>query len=440
VKGLEALALHRPELRAWALYDWANSVFMTTVLQVFPIYFVTVAARDLPGPAAAGRFALATTLAMAIVAVLAPILGALADHAGLKKRMLGVFLAIGASATAGLALVGPGDWLLGAILFILGNIGATGSIVFAESLLPHVARSEELDRLTTSAFALGYVSGGLMLALNLAWIQWPQRFGLSSPAAATRLSFLVAALWWVVFSIPLLRQVPEPKVAADGLRGSLLSAAFGRLGGTLHSLRSYRHAFLMLVAFMIYNDGINTIIRMGTVFGTELGIPQAKLIGAVLVLQFVGVPSSVLFGALARRIGARRAILLALAVYGAITLLAYRMHSAADFMLIAVLVGLVQGGAQALSRSLFASLVPRARSAEFFGFFGVFDKFAGVFGPALFALMIALTGGGRAAIASLVAFFAIGALLPARLDVAAGQAAAAAADRAFETAAAQPTN
>lgn len=424
MRGLETLALHRPELRAWALYDWANSVFMTTVLQVFPIYFVTVAAKGLPPAVATGRFAWATTIAMVVVAILAPILGAMADHAGLKKRMLLLFLLLGCGATAGLFFVGPGDWLLGALLFVLANVGATGSIVFAESLLPHVAKPEELDRLTTSAFALGYVSGGLMLAFTLFAIQSPARFGLANAGAATRLSFVITAVWWLLFSLPILRRVPEPPAAADATDEPLVRAAFSRLGGTLRSLRGYRHAFLMLVAFMIYNDGINTIIRMGTAFGTEIGIPQASLITAVLVLQFVGVPFSILFGMAARRVGAKRAILVSLAVYGAITLLAYRMQTASDFMVIAILVGVVQGGAQALSRSLFASLVPRQRSAEFFGFFGVFDKFAGIFGPALFAVMIALTGGGRGAILSLVLFFVLGAFLLAKVDVEAGQAAA----------------
>jgi UMF1 family MFS transporter len=423
VSVLETLGLHRPELRAWALYDWANSVFMTTVLQVFPIYFVTVAARELPPAVATQRFAVATTVAMTVVALIAPVLGALADHAGLKKRMLALFLGLGVASTAGLALVGPGDWRLGAALFVLGNVGATGSIVFAESLLPHVARPEELDRLTTSAFALGYVSGGLMLALNLAWIQKPAWFGLADAASATRLAFLATALWWLVFSIPLLRRVPEPAVAPRTAE-PLLRAAFGRLGATLRSLRGYRQAFLMLVAFMIYNDGINTIIRMGTVFGTELGITQSALIGAVLILQFVGVPFSILFGRLARGLGAKTTILVGLCGYVVITGLAFRMQTARDFLVVAVLVGVVQGGTQALSRSLFATLVPRGRSAEFFGFFGVFDKFAGIFGPALFAAVVAATGGGRAAILSLVAFFLVGGALLSRVDVAAGRAAA----------------
>jgi UMF1 family MFS transporter len=424
-KLLERLALHRPEHRAWALYDWANSAFWTTIVAaVFPIYFSRVAASDLPPTVATARFAAATTLAMVLIAVLSPVLGAMADYAGLKMKILGAFLGLGVAATAAMYFVGRGDWELALVLFVLGNIGVTGSLVFYESLLPHIAREEERDMLASAGFALGYVGGGLLLALNLLWIQKPGLFGIADEAAASRLSFLSVALWWLGFSIPLFRRVREPerRLEEDETGGeSPLRVAFTRLGETFRELRIYRQAFLMLSAFLIYNDGILTIIRMATSYGTEVGLDQGVLISALLLTQFVGIPFAFLFGWLAKRITAKRAILLALAVYAGIGIVGYRMRTASDFYLLAILVGMVQGGSQALSRSLFSTIIPAHKSAEFFAFFGVFDKFAGIFGPALFALTITATGSSRDAVLSVIAFFVVGGMLLSLVDVEEGR-------------------
>jgi UMF1 family MFS transporter len=420
---LERFALHTPALRAWAMYDWANSVFMTTVLQVFQIYFPLVAAAELPRSQATERFAFATSTAVMLVAILAPVLGALADHTGIKKRLLGAFMLIGSVSTAALYLVRRGDWELGVILFVLGNIGATGSIVFYESLLPHVAKRDEMDRACTTGFALGYLGGGLLLALNLLWIQFPDAFGIPDVPSAMRLSFLSAAAWWMLFSIPVLTRVDEPPHDGGEVGLAALRAAFGRLRRTFRELRSYRDAWLMLCAFLVYNDGINTIIRMAVTYGNEVGIPRGHLIAAILMVQFVGIPFSLLFGLLAGRIGPRNAIHLSLVVYGAITAVGYHMTTTTHFYLLAFLVATVQGGSQALSRSLFASMIPPSRSAELFGFFGVFEKFGGVVGPAVFAMVVSATGSSRPAILSLVAFFVIGGLILARVDVSRGRAA-----------------
>ena len=425
---LERFGLHRPELRAWALYDWANSAFMVTVVTaVFPIYFSSVAAADLPPATASFRFALTTTVALTFVALLAPVLGALADFAGVKKKMLAACLGLGVAATACMFFIQRGDWVLAALLFALANIGVTSSLVFADSLLPHVARPDELDRVSTAGYALGYLGGGLLLLVNLAWIQRPELFGLGGAALASRLSFVSVAVWWLGFSIPLFRKVPEPPRAggADERAGrSAVRASFVRLFQTLRELRGYRQAFLMLLAFLIYNDGIGTIIRMATTFGTEIGLEQGDLIAAVVLVQFVGVPFAFVFGQLAARVGAKHAIFLSLAVYVVISVLAYGMTTAAEFYALAWLVGMVQGGSQALSRSLFASMVPRHKSAEFFGFFGVFEKFAGIVGPAVFAGMIYVTGSSRGAILSIMTFFIVGGLLLSRVDVEEGRRAA----------------
>jgi len=422
---LSRLGLHRPELRAWAWYDWANSAFMTTVVAaVFPIYYAKVAADGLGDATATFRFGIATTIALTATAVLSPILGALADATGGKKRLLAAFAGIGIAATAGLALVGRGDWGLALALFMLGNIGIFGSMTFYDALLPHIAKPEELDRVSTAGYALGYLGGGVLLAINLAWIQQPAWFGFADAGAATRAAFVSVAVWWALFSIPLLRRVPEPAVDPAAAAGASFRTAFVRLTHTLRELRRYRHAFTMLVAFMLYNDGIGTIIRMATLYGTQVGIDQGSLIGALLLVQFIGVPAAFLFGAVASKVGAKPAILGALVLYTVISVLAFRMTTASDFMILAALVGLVQGGSQALSRSVFASLIPKDRTAEFFGFFAVFEKFAGIFGPLLFSAAVALTRSNRAAILSVILFFVAGGALLVTVDIDEGRRAA----------------
>jgi UMF1 family MFS transporter len=430
---LARLGLHRPELRAWALYDWANSVFMTTVMQVFPIYFATVAASHMPPAEATERIAWTTAIAMTTIALLAPLLGAIADYAGIKKKMLFASIAFGATATAALVLVGRGDWKLGAALYILGNIGVTASIGFYEALLPHIASQDEIDRVSTAGYAIGYLGGGLLMAVNALWIQHPSWFGIPDAGMATRLSFLSAAVWWAVFSVPILRRVPEPPSVdpPSASKWHAIRAAFTGLADTLRDLRGYRHAFLLLLAFLLYNDGIQTIIRMGTAYGTEIGISSGALIAAIIMVQFVGVPFSFLFGMLAGRLGVKRALFIPIAVYVVIAVIGYRMKTAADFFVLAFLVATVMGGSQALSRSLFATMIPRPRSGEFFGFWGVFEKFGGVIGPVVFASVIAATGSSRPAILALIVFFVLGGALLAFVDVDEGRRHARAAEAAL---------
>jgi UMF1 family MFS transporter len=427
---LARLGLHRRELRAWAMYDWANSAFQTTIITaVFPPFFAGVAGAGLPEGVATARFALATTIAVAITAVLGPVLGAVADYRAMKKRLLAIFMTIGVIATALMATIDPGEWRFAAGLFIIGNIAVASSFVFYDSLLPHIARPEEMDRVSTGAYAIGYIGGGLLLLLNLAWILAPRTFGLPDATAAVKLSFVSVAIWWLVFSLPLLRRVTEPPATVDarGRSGPAIALAFVHVWETFRELRGYREAFLMLVAFLLYNDGIQTIIRMAAVYGAEIGIDQNAQIAAFVIVQFTGVPFSFLFGAVAHRIGAKTAIFVALAVYTGISILGYFMTATWQFFALAFLVGTVQGGSQALSRSLFARMIPKHKSSEYFGFFSVFEKFAGVAGPGLFFLSITLLGSSRAAVLSVILFFIAGGLVLARVNVARGEAQAAAA-------------
>jgi UMF1 family MFS transporter len=422
---LESLGLHRPELRAWAMYDWALSGLQTVVMTaVFPIYFVKVAGANLEGSAATQQLARANTIAMLLVAVVSPILGAVADYSATKKRFLGVMTAIGSLACAAMFAIDRGDLGLAMVLYIVALFGASACLVFYESLLPHIASTDEMDRVSTAGYAFGYLGGGLLVALNLAWIMKPAWFGLPEGTLPTRLAFVSVSIWWVLFAIPLFRRVPEPprKLESDEqAKANPLVVALQRIGETLRELRQYKQAFLMLVAFLIYNDGIQTIIKMATAYGTEIGIGEADLIAAIMIVQFVGVPFAFLFGRLAGVIGAKASIFVGLVVYTLISILGYYMTSATHFYVLAALVGLVQGGTQALSRSLFASMIPAHKSGEFFGFYSVFEKFAGIFGPLLFDIAISTTGSSRNAILSVIIFFIVGAILLSRVNVAEGQ-------------------
>ena len=430
---LDRIGLGRPDLRAWAMYDWANSAFQTTIIAaVFPIYYRRVAAGGLVESVAMARFAWATTLAIFIVAIVAPVLGAIADHSAVKKRLLAVFAGLGISSCFAMFWITEGEWLFALILFVIGNVGVAGSIVFYESLLPHLVSPKELDRVSSAGYAIGYLGGGVLLAINLLMIQTPGLFGIADAGMGTRLSFASVGLWWLIFSIPLFMRVPEPRSLAGGRPEPMsLAAGVRSLLETFRELRRYRQALLFLLAFLVYNDGIQTMIRVATIYGESIGLDSGAMISALLLTQFIGVPAAFAFGALASRLGAKPSVFLGLAVYAVISGLGYYMKTSAHFFALAVLVGLVQGGTQALSRSLFASMIPRQKSSEFFAFFGVFERYAGVLGPAVFALVVSNTGSGRSAILAVLGFFIIGALLLTRVDVEAGRSAARRAETEF---------
>jgi UMF1 family MFS transporter len=430
---LNRVGLGRRDLRAWAMYDWANSAFQTTIIAaVFPIYYQKVAAAGQPEAAAMSRFAWATTLAILIVAIIAPLLGAVADYTAVKKRLLAVFLAIGATATAAMYWIGRGDWQFALVLFVIGNVGVAGTIVFYESLLPHLVENQDLDRVSTAGYAVGYMGGGALLAINLMMIQKPAWFGIPDAGTATRLALASVAIWWVLFSIPLFRSVPEPVVRRETDEstggGNVLLGGAKRLLETFHELRRYRDAFVFLLAFLLYNDGIQTMIRMATLYGTQIGLPESAMITALLMTQFIGIPCAFVFGMVAARIGARTAVFAGLGVYVLITVLGYFMSTGAHFFALAGLVGMVQGGTQALSRSLFASMIPRHKSSEFFAFFSVFERYAGVLGPAIFAFVVERSGSGRSAILAVAVFFVVGGALLTLVDDKRGRLAARAAE------------
>jgi MFS transporter, UMF1 family len=405
-------------IRSWALYDWANSAFATTIMAaVFPPFYRSLVLNaGFSGVQATAFWGYTAAGALLIVAVIGPILGAFADQTGSRKRLIACFAGLGILGTAGLAFLGTDAFWLGSLLFTVGNIGFACGNIFYESLLPHIADEKQIDRVSTLGYALGYVGGGILLLLNVFWILSPEWFGLPNADSAIRLSLFSVAVWWTFFSIPFFRNVTEPVVPNRQMARVGLRESIHRLIQTVRSVRRYRELGIFLIAFWIYNDGIGTIIKMATAYGDEIGIGMNDMITALVIMQFVGIPCAFGFGRLAEHVGARRAILVGLSGYVLISIAGFFMQTATHFYILALMVGMVQGGTQALSRSLYASMVPKSRSAEFFGFYSTSSRFAGIVGPLLFGVVAELTGGSRLSILSLIAFFAIGGFILTRVD------------------------
>jgi UMF1 family MFS transporter len=412
---------YKRTVNAWVMYDWANSAFATTVMAGFmPVYFHAMATEaGLTEQQATSTWGYVVTIALVIIAVLAPGLGAMADRMGGKKRFLTAFAVIGAVFSILLYLPHGDMYQLGGLIYIGGNIGFAGANIYYNSLLTHVARKDDIDQVSTKGYALGYLGGGILLVINAMMAMFPEMFGIPDASMAARLSFVTVGIWWLGFTIPLWRHVPEPEVyfAEKMGFGKALRTGFGEMAKTFQKVRMYPEAFKLLLAFWLYNDGIGTIIKMATAYGSEIGIESDLMIGALALVQFVGIPFSFLFGSLAKKIGTKTSILAGLGIYVLISIGGYFMQEAIHFWILAFMVGLVQGGTQALSRSLFGAMIPRKRSGEFFGFFSMSDKFAGIMGPLVFAWVGNLTGTSRFGIVSLVIFFILGGLLLLKVDV-----------------------
>ena len=405
------LYTRRPVL-AWALYDWANSAFATTVMAgFFPAFFQRYWSLGVDPTVSTSRLGFANGVAGFVVAVLAPALGAIADRCGRRKRFLIAWSLIGIVGTGLLWFVGRGEWAAAAALFVVGSIGFAAANVFYDALLLDVAAEAELDRVSAFGYALGYLGGGLLFALNVLMTVKPAWFGLADAAAAVRASFVLVAIWWAVFLLPLALQVRE----RPGEAGVSLAAAtvqgLRELAATLRHVARYRELALFLVAYWLYIDAVNTIIKMAVDYGVALGLPSESLLAALLMTQFVAFPAALAFGWLGDRIGARRGILLGIVVYTLATLYAFFLDSVAEFFALAAVIGLVQGGVQSLSRSFFGRLVPEGKGGEFFGFYNMMGKFATVLGPLLVAVVALATGSSRASIASLAILFLAGGLV-----------------------------
>jgi UMF1 family MFS transporter len=398
---------------AWALTAWANHAFSTTVLVgLFPIFFDQYWAAGLPGTTSTFYLGLTNSCAAFFVMLIAPWLGALADRRGEKKLWFGIWTAVGSLATAGLALIGAGHWSWALIVFALGSVGFFAGSSFQDALIVQVAEGRETNRVSSFGFALGYLGGGLLFLFNVLMVKFSHWFHIASTGMAIRIAFVDVALWWIVFTLPMFRLVHEaaPTARHTGWR---------ELWQTVRDVLRDRPVLNFLLAYWLYIDAIGTLQQMAADFGLKLGFSSNAMIQALLLVQFISFPCALLFGRLGDRIGAKRAIYIGLAVFLALTCYAYFMQSEFEFYILAGVVGTVQGGVQALSRSYFAHLIPRERSGEYFGFYNMLAKFAAVLGPLAMGVVAIATGNQRLSILVLGLFFIGGALLLARVrDVA----------------------
>jgi len=380
--------MSRKTIWGWALYDWANSAFATTVMAgFFPVFFKEFWSYGSDINMSTAQLGIGNSVASLTVALLAPILGAMADHGGRKKAYLLTFAYLGVLMTAGLFLVGRGQWLLAIFVYSGGVIGFSGANVFYDALLPTVAPADRLDSVSSLGFAMGYLGGGLLFLLNVVMTLKPALFGLPDAATAVRLSFLSVALWWGGFTAFTLLWVKEAPVSGRASGTALVREGFARLRGTATHLRHLKSVGLFLVAYWCYIDGVDTIIRMAVDYGMSLGFASSDLILALLIVQFVGFPAALGFGWLSQRWGVRRAIYLAIVTYMGITVWGTMMTHKNEFYILAVIIGLVQGGIQALSRSYYARLIPEDKAAEFYGFYNMLGKFAAIIGPTLMGVV-----------------------------------------------------
>ena len=410
---------YRRVVNAWAMYDWANSAFAVIILTaVFPVYYRSLATTaGYAAEDATAYWAYTTSLSLLVVALVGPVLGAIVDIIGGKKQFLGVALALGAWGSLSLAFLGNDTFLLGALVFAIANLGFAGGNIFYEALLPDVARVDDIDRVSARGYALGYLGGGLLLIINIFWLLRPDWFWMPDREFALRASFASVAVWWVVFALPLFCSVPEPvSRRRTPVSLSVITKGLQQLHRTLSRIRHYKELALFLLAFWIYNDGIGTIIKIATAYGDEIGIDHNQMLIALVLTQLIGFPCTLGFGLLARLLSAKQAILLGLAAYMMISIAGFFMTNAWHFYALAVAVGIVQGGTQALSRSLFATMVPKTRTTEFFGFYSTGEKVAGIVGPTIFGLAGQLTGSSRWGIVSVIVLFIAGAALLWRVN------------------------
>ena len=413
---------HKQAIRAWTLYDWANSAFATTVMgSILPNYFVAYIATE--GSLALWGYTVA--IGSLIAALISPLLGAMADFRASKKTFMGIFAALGIISTGLIFFVDqPEEWLLCCILYILGTIGFAGSLVFYDSLLPHVAHEDEIDQVSSRGYAMGYIGGGILLLINIIMIflgpkLTPQLGEQEATMLWMRLSIASVAVWWAVFSIPIFLKVKEPARKAEEreIGKKVFSVGIERFVTAFKEIRQFKDLFWFLLTFLVYANGIGTIITMAAAFATDLGFSTITVLGTFLMVQFVAAPFAILFGRISKKLGNKKAITISLIIYTAIAIGGFFMSQEWHFYVLGFGVAMVQGGSQALSRSLIGKLMPKSKSAEFYGFFSVSEKFNTVIGPAIMALVTSLTGTGRLGILSLVVFFGVGILMLQKLDI-----------------------
>ena len=407
---------------SWAFYDWANSAYSTTVMAgFFPLFFKEYWADPHNPSQSTFYLGMANSIASMVVAALAPLLGSVADQGSAKKKFLTFFAFLGVIMTGGLWMVAQGNWQMAVLFYVIATIGFSSGIVFYDALLPGLASEERVDAVSSLGFGLGYLGGGLLFLVNVFMYLKPELFGIPDGATAIKLSFLSVAVWWAVFTIPLILFVPEPKNYENIDFNNAIRMGWVQLVQTFKEIRNMKVVGTFLLAYWFYIDGVDTIIRMAVDYGMSLNFPGESLIIALLIVQFVAFPAALIYGWLASKIGAKTGIMVGITAYSFITLLGYFMTEAWHFYVLAILIGLFMGGIQALSRSLYTRIIPPDKSAEFFGFYNMLGKFAAIIGPALMGTIALVTGSARLSILSILLLFILGAFFLNKVDIKEGK-------------------
>jgi len=401
----------------WAFYDWANSAFATTVMAgFFPIFFKSYWATDLTDAESTFVIGSANSIVGLIIALSAPVLGAYADAGNSKKKQLLTFAFLGIIATGYLFFIPESSWKFAITFYAIGVIGFSGGNIFYDSLLVSVSDASERNKVSSLGFSLGYLGGGLLFLLNVMMFSFPNFFGLNSQVEAVLWSFLSVALWWSIFTLPLLTGIKEPDKSKDHNNFIDVSKkAFKNLYDTSQSISQYKSAVIFLLAYFLYMDGVDTIIRMATSYGSDIGISAQSMIGALLLTQFIGFPATLLFGRFSDRFGHKQTLSFAIFIYIGVVLFSSQMDSAAEFFIMASIIGLVQGGVQAISRSYFSTLIPEDKAAEFFGFYNFIGKSSVFIGPFMVSGIALLTNSPSIGILSLLLLFIPGLILLRRV-------------------------
>ena len=404
---------YKKDAISWALYDWANSAFATTVMAgFFPIFYKSYWAIDLSNLESTAMVGYANSLSGLIVVLLAPVLGAYADIGTKRKKLLLLFASLGILCTASFYFIPQGEWMLAALLYAIAAVGFSGGNVFYDSLIVSVSDNENRNRVSALGYSLGYLGGGLLFLINVIMFLNPQLFGIESQSNAVLLSFFMVAVWWAFFSVPLLRNVKEQESERENPRFfQALKQSFNEVYQTLSEVRKYKNVAIFLLAYWFYMDGIDTIVRMATAYGTDIGLEASSMITALILTQFVGFPSTLIFGYFADRLGFKKILTIGILIYILISIFASRITTAAEFYAMAIVVGLVMGGVQAVSRAYFSSIIPKDKEAQFFGFYNLVGKSAVVAGPALLAWISMIFNTPRAGILGLLVLFIPGLIL-----------------------------
>ena len=405
--------LKRKRVISWALYDWANSAFATTVMAgFFPLFFKSFWAADLSPAESTAVIGTTNSLAGLLIVLLAPFLGAYSDLGKFKKKFLAFFAFLGVLSTGYLYFIPQGDWVIAASLYALAVIGFSGGNIFYDSLIASVSKQEQRNKVSSLGFSLGYLGGGLLFVINVLMYLNPAWFGLSSQSEAILWSFVSVAVWWAVFSLPLFMSVEE-KSNAEISKGlfKTITEAFKAVASTLREIKKHKRVAIFLIAYWLYIDGVDTIVRMAVAYGSDIGLDASSMITALLLTQFVGFPATLVFGIYADKIGFKKILTIGISIYILVTFYAYYMSTALEFYILAGTVGLVQGGVQAISRSFFSTIIPVNKEAQFFGFYNLVGKSAVLLGPALVSWVALIFGNPRFGILSLLFLLVPGLIL-----------------------------